>query len=238
MRVTPVNNDIDDVVLSDLDCITVTISEDFGENTAMIDYLSFNERCSMNHPMERGEGTKNMVMSVLSLCKRLFGVSKFSLSDMSSFFCEPSGGEVRLGPHNLLVYGKSWYERKFNAMISSNRDKSRWERSRSVLKSMVTREKAEIILSMIKRIYDGEEMDQFAELVESSIGISTWNEMFSSINMSFEGCVFFTGKMITLLIDMFSIPFGISWYIPISEDDASTYLLSYEKLPGQPFSLR
>lgn len=232
VRVTPVSRGEDGVDVSKTTCLDIDISRTSSENSAEIDYLRFDERCSLFEPMKRGSGTHQMLMSTLSLCKKLFGVAKFFLSDASTFFCPSANDEVDLAYHNLFVYGESWYERKFNARPCSVQDSQKWENSKSLLKKKVSRDQGDRIKRMIEVIYkdDSEEREEYLDIVEQSVHDLTFIGMFDSINYPEGGCAFFTGRMMDLLTDMFEVPLIDRWYIPVSDDDASTYLVAYEKI--------
>lgn len=231
VRVSPVSKREGEEVITDNSCLTIEIESSFSEYSAMIDYLGFHEGCSLFDPMERGTGTRDMIKSTLSLCKKLFGISKFNLHDASKFDCPSTGGEVGLAVHNLLVYGKSWYERKFDAAPSSPHDSLRWERSKKLLSSVVEENNARRIKTVIESVFQGDEREQFLEIVNDSlIERNTWNQMFENINLSYEGCVFFTGKVADTINEIFGIPMVDSWYIPITDDDVSEYLVAREKI--------
>lgn len=231
IRVSPVSRRDGEEIITDDACLTIEISSSFSEYSAMIDYLGFHEGCSLFEPMERGIGTRDMIKSTLSLCKKLFGISKFTLYDASTFDCPSTGGEVGLAVHNFLVYGRSWYERKFDAAPSSVHDSIRWERSKKLLSAFVEESKARRIKGIIEGIFQGDDQEQFLEIVNDAlIERITWNQMFENMNLSYNGCLFFTGKMIDTVSDIFGIPMVDSWYIPITDEDVSEYLVAHEKV--------
>lgn len=231
IRVSPVSRRDGEEIITDDACLTIEISSSFSEYSAMIDYVGFHEGCSLFDPMERGVGTRDMIKSTLSLCKKLFGISKFTLYDASQFDCPETGGGVGLAVHNLLVYGKSWYERKFGAAPSSSHDSLIWEQSKKLLSSVVEESKARRIKGVIEGIFQGNDQERFLEIVNDAvIERITWHQMFENMNLSHNGCVFFTGRMIDTVTVMFGIPMVHSWYIPINDEDASEYLVAYEKI--------
>ena len=231
IRVSPVSKRGGEKVITDNDCLTLEITPSFSEYSAMIDYVGFNEGCSLFEPMERGFGTRDMVKSTLALCRKLFGTSKFMMHDASKFDCLAAEGEVDLSVHNLLVYGKSWYERKFDAKPSSLHDSLRWDRSKQLLASVVDEDRATRIKQYIDIFFREEDREQFLEIVNDAlIGRNSWNQMFENINLSYNGCVFFTGRMIDSVSNLFGIHVVDSWYIPITDDDALEYLVAHEKI--------
>lgn len=231
VKVSPVSKRDGEQIITENDCLTVEITLSFSEYSAMVDYVGFHEGCSLFEPMERGFGTQEMVKATLSLCRNLFGISKFTFHDASKFDCLPTGGEVNLDVHNLLVYGKSWYERKFGAKPSSHAESLRWERSKQLLASVVDQEKATRVNRDIGVFFQGEHRDSFLEVVNDAlVDRITWNQVFENMNLSHNGCVFFTGGMIDSVIDMFDIHRVESWYIPLTDDDVTAYLVAHEKI--------
>lgn len=231
IRVSPVSRRNGEEVITDDACLTIEISSSSFEYSALIEYVGFHKGCSLFEPMERGVGTRDMIKSTLSLCKKLFGISKFTFYDASTFTCPSTGEEVGLAVHNILVYGKSWYERKFDAAPSSRHSSLRWEYSKNLLSSIVEESKSLKIKGVIESIFQGEDREQFLEIVNDAlIERIKWNQMFERINFSYNGCSFFTEKMVDTISEMFSIPVVDSWYIPIKDDDISEYLVSHEKI--------
>ena len=90
-------------------CINMVISK--RDKTAVLDAVEYDEDCTVDEKMLRGEGTREMIEFSLELLKRS-GATKVSLSDKSTIPCH--GENIALGPMYFLKYGKTWYEKYFD----------------------------------------------------------------------------------------------------------------------------
>lgn len=214
-------------------CMTLSLTTSFAKIRGEIDYVAFHEGCSLFEPMKRGVGTRDMVKSTLSLCRELFDVTTFDMMDNSMFTCGPEDRQVDLWAHNLLVYGKTWYERMFDAAPSPDGfSNSGFERSRELLSETVDPYRAERITGFISSDpdLDRTQKERLKATVDGSVGTRSWNETFFEINSGPDGCVFFAGRSMYRAVDLFGIPNVDSWYIPITDEDVEEYLLAHEKI--------
>ena len=92
----------------DRPCIAMVI--DKSDNTAVIDSIEYSPRCTVDGKMKRGEGTRKMIRTALSVLKT-HGSTKVVLSDNSYVICD--GMKVRLGLMSFFKTGNTWYEKHF-----------------------------------------------------------------------------------------------------------------------------
>lgn len=235
VKIKPVERSVEDPLLLDDDtCLVISIFSVGGKLKGEIDMLIFNRHCSLWNDLHRGDGTKSMLMSTMSICRELFQVTDFDLVDVSEFNCEISKLDVNLSFHNLLVHGESWYERKFGASPVNDNDFLKWEESKVTLRGLVTRD---ILMGinrktnfLLRKSEHKENRLRFSRIMNQSLGVKTWNEMFSEINAHPEGCLFFSPRMMYLLGMSFNIPDIDTWVIKISDDDVVQNLESYKKI--------
>lgn len=77
----------------------------------------YNERCSVNEKLERSEGTKHMINTALYLVSKMCPfVEGFELNDASTRLCD-NNTTITLSYFSITNYGKTWYEKNFNAYI-------------------------------------------------------------------------------------------------------------------------
>lgn len=93
-------------------CVVISVYHDGTHPN--IDSLSYDERCNSSATLERGRGTKDMVLSAMSLVHTLYGHTQFELKDRSYVKCEQSY-EIPLMYLYLAKHGKTWYEDHFGA---------------------------------------------------------------------------------------------------------------------------
>jgi hypothetical protein len=100
-------------------CINIVINLSDPESELLLSGLSFRESCTIGYPMTRGEGTVAMIKALLIFVMHKHPtIDRVTLTDDSKFDCVlPDGSRVpiHLGIHNLLLYGKTWYQRIFGA---------------------------------------------------------------------------------------------------------------------------
>lgn len=91
----------------DTPCVTVYVHED----EAVLSFLEYSPRCTVDGCMKRGEGTRAMLQFAFELARDL-GARTIQLSDQSTIQCE-SGEVNKLGPYSFFKSGKTWYEKHF-----------------------------------------------------------------------------------------------------------------------------
>lgn len=75
------------------------------------------ERCSVDEKLQRGEGTQHMIHTALSFVYRMCNfIEGFEINDASTRLCNNST-TITLSYFSITNYGKTWYERNFNAFI-------------------------------------------------------------------------------------------------------------------------
>lgn len=236
INVSPVPSTGDnEIPLSDdIKCLNIVIKKKRGKTTAHIHQLTHDKRCALRSPddngLENGRGTFEMVMSTLSLCRGLFGVDSFTLEDASKFNCEVAEKHVQLRIHNLLVYGESYYERRFQAKPVYNSDIHDWEKVKHDLKGVVMSNYSELINQGVIDRIDEEYIEPLMRVVYQHQGRSTWKELFSSINQLKDSCVYFTNSALGVLFSVSGIklPDFIDFSIDISDTLSSRYLKKHE----------
>jgi hypothetical protein len=96
------------------ECINISVYKD--DDKPNINGLSFNSRCSNDENLIPGNGTIEMVKSALKFTKHKFPnlTRKFLFKDYSTIDCLKKI-QVRLYYYYLTKYGKTWYQKYFNA---------------------------------------------------------------------------------------------------------------------------
>ena len=99
-------------------------------NAAQIPSVDYSPSCSVDRLLERGEGTKYMMKLALRLIKdnsfASYGYDfsskperTFELTDFSSFPC--GDYSLSLAPMSVALYGQTWYEKHFGAILKDDR---------------------------------------------------------------------------------------------------------------------
>ena len=107
----------------------VTVSYKYSDNvpiSASLPHLLYEPECSIGFSLEKGQGTENMIKSILRHAfKKVPNISTFSFDDMSHIDCNEkdiskSPPRKAIKPLNLayfsiIYHGMTWYERVFHA---------------------------------------------------------------------------------------------------------------------------
>lgn len=180
--------------------------------------IGYDENCSVTSILKRKDGTKQMLLATLALCVQLFGVEKIQLVDASGFECEDEYIDLFL--HNLLVYGKTWYERKHGAVAASHTQLL--AQSKTALAGIVSESYANELIAMT---HDDSIQTQIREAIDKK----SWNQLFHDINEV--GCSFFTGEVLESAETFFDIPNVTHWDVSkLLQLDLDSYLVSYKKI--------
>ena len=90
-------------------------------DVAAIPTLAWNAKCAIDKDLAKGSGTIAMINTVLSeTIKRYSYVKLFTFRDNSHITCS-NGKEISLLSLSVVEYGKTWYERYFNAFIDDSK---------------------------------------------------------------------------------------------------------------------
>lgn len=93
-------------------CIEIQYNTE--RNEANIESLVYDRRCGSSRSLERGEGTRDMVMASLKVLATLFaGLTNVYFKDASQISCE--NNSLYLSYYYVAMHGQTWYERYFNA---------------------------------------------------------------------------------------------------------------------------
>jgi hypothetical protein len=127
------------------ECMSVNIELD--SNTLYLSMLKFNEDCALNYPMVHGSATIEMMKSLLRFISQQETFTKVSFIDTSEFQCRLSQNDeapydipIPLAFHNITIYGKTWYERHFQATISDPELQERIQRSIERLHAIIKKD--------------------------------------------------------------------------------------------------
>lgn len=226
----PKEHSVDLPTILSTPCLLVFIRHRPDEKSGYIKYLKHQKSCSLMDTLPRGAGTQEMVLSVLSFCKEVFGVEVFSFFDAAVFTCNHNNSKVNLMYHNLLVHGKTWYERKFDA--TPRTDGHKLQLTKDTLSRVVDQDRAEDINMAIDRSSNVSRSlkEAFKVEIQSAIGNETWNQVFHRISYMENGCVFFAEDILSKIVSLLAIPNITSWQITISNQIVVSNLVAYEHI--------
>lgn len=192
-------------------CVSINVKVE--NNELYLSMVKYKKTCSLNQLMEHGTDTILMVKLLLVFLTDKERFEKVSFIDTSTFECplesplESTNNDTLLNNnfgniigtnekytipinllfHNLTIYGKTWYERHFNAIISDTKVAERVQTSIKNLKVLVD-ENSEIYERIFKTIQTTKEttesltftkvLNDVIKLMHQSIQVKTWMELF------------------------------------------------------------
>ena len=96
-------------------CIFITPVKN---NIAILERLSYDSRCDINGTMQRSYGTIGMIKSALQFAFLIHPeLKEIQFQDHSYKNCGDK--TIQLAPLYITIYGKTWYESKFGAVLKN-----------------------------------------------------------------------------------------------------------------------
>lgn len=96
----------------------------------------YNEKCSVNEKLERGEGTRHMIGTAMYLVSKMCPhVMGFEINDASTRLCD-NNALITLSYFSITNYGKTWYEKHFDAFIEDEKKANKYKETVAQLLSM------------------------------------------------------------------------------------------------------
>lgn len=192
-----------------------------AKNYTHVNTLAYGKNCAMTDILSAKQGTNQMFLSALALCVEKIGVEKIQLIDASHFMCEDMVVDLYL--HNMLIYGQTWYERKYGAVPTRASCSAALNKAKEALAHTVSG-------PLVEYLIESTNDEEIKGNIRMQVGVSTWNGMFSSINASF-GCAFFKFDVLEKCQEYFHIPEVSYWDVSsLLQTDLQQYLLSYKKI--------
>jgi hypothetical protein len=111
-----------DVKSKDGPCVELIYDTRIIDTILKLDSISYYKRCAKNKNLERGDGTREMLKSILKICIDKFPkIKKIYFHDVSAI---PYGTRhVSLSYYSLLQYNMTWYQRHFQAKPKNKIDR-------------------------------------------------------------------------------------------------------------------
>ena len=220
--------------------VCLRISNYFDDGRPIISELEYFKNCSLGDTMERKSGTHHMVSATISFCADLLedNFKKFRVQDETYFWC--GHGRVDMWLHNLLVYGETYYERKFGATPDpEHSDIDRWASTKARLRTEnVTRDLVTILSKETQRL-NTPLRSALCTIMDECVGSCTWKDMFNRLHYADEGkgCIFFSIDNLRTIQEFFNIERVNKFQIEVTSKHRES-LVAHEKiLDGEESSL-
>jgi hypothetical protein len=161
----------------------VCISVNYVDKTSLISHYEYNEKCSIKRLLNKGDGTRNMLMSIITITREHFYpeiIRTLNLEDDSHIF-NNYGKRVNLYWSYYVTYGKTYYEYWFNAQVLSGDEKRLYDNNREKLNTKLSISFDEFTIYIAKNIYyDSKMMSDIKSIFDKIVSEEgTWHDLFS-----------------------------------------------------------
>jgi hypothetical protein len=183
---------------NNLDCINVSISYDSKNEpiSASIPHIMYDEECSIDVPLDRGEGSIKMIKALFQYIHlQLPSINEVNFEDKSNIECateyeiQKKGSRFRKKGTNVnpvpLYYfsiafnGETWYEKHFNAR---QKDKNKHDKYREKINDLLHSEQFKTNISFIEFLKIARPpMETTDELEKYYTNSNTFGNFFQSI---------------------------------------------------------
>lgn len=204
----------------------VVIEPDYGE--FILHGVKYDETCSIRQQPMPNAATKLMVKAVVQTLLEIFGhgFKQVNITDNSFFDCASVRSRVPMANHNVLLYGKTWYQRHFHAKCEDRVKATYISEYEARLSKPVT-----MTFDDFCRRFGGVR-DRLKPCWQAS---QTWMELFQRINRIY-GCDYFQSiQELDLYFGIIDLK-GSEWSIPIKNvqrwklNNTVTILRPFKKL--------
>jgi len=214
-----------DVLNREGPCMELTYNKT-KPNIIKLDSLQYDARCSVDQLLQRKEGTRDMIQSILKVCLNSFpSIKRVLFNDVSAIVCKDRN--LYLSYFYLVNNGQTWYEKYFGAKMVDKTMREKLKKFKDLL-----------ALKPKPNIFPREFGPDFTKPEEKD-KYHTWYEFFNT-----KPCEFFTYTRThhedidikTAIERVSGIKFVYSeWYIPQREiNEYSTEIVSIKKT--KPFT--
>jgi hypothetical protein len=226
------------------ECVNVSVDD---ENKLYLSTLQYRPACTVDHPMKKGESTIIMLKGLLKfVIEHEPQHESVLLYDISEFDCALVGQEytitISLPRNNFILYGKTWYQRHFQAEITDKVLREQMDKSLIKLNELVkNNDLYNDILSKIQTILKRNKYPKSKELhlvintcFENALVLpTTWMKLFYDIFSSDGFLSLNMGKSnnysctlfyhVGMLFNIFDIPTFIDIPMKLSSDTIKSY---------------
>ena len=195
-------------------------------------HLRFHPTCALGGGLEQGSGTEEMLMCTLGFCYDLFVEENtplpivFELLDASEIQCD--GHRVSLRDYEILVKGKTWYQRKFGATTSDPEDQKKMNAFLSKLASTPFDESDfNALRDKISQRLESPLKKKYIQIMQQSLAAKdNWQAMIRNIAAA-NGCSFFTADVVFYIKHTLGMESVIDFMIEMNKARADLYVLNF-----------
>lgn len=188
----------------------------------------YNEKCSVDEKLERGEGTQHMINTAMYFVSRMCPfIEGFDINDVSTRQCD-NDTTITLSYFSITNYGKTWYEKNFKAFIADGIKHKKYE---SIVSEILLRELPswDVFNALFLRNVKKDIKDVLKNIHQHS---TTYKSLFKNIHSEgiSKACIYLQPwiENVMLSTDLRNYVMYTQWIIPV-ESVKRIGLLNYKK---------
>lgn len=188
----------------------------------------YNEKCSVDEKLERGEGTQHMINTAMYFVSRMCPfIEGFDINDVSTRQCD-NDTTITLSYFSITNYGKTWYEKNFKAYIADGIKRKKYE---NIISELLQKELPswDVFNALFLRNVNNEIKDKLNKLFDIS---KTYKSLFKNIHSEgiSKACIYLQPwiENVMLSTDLRNYVMYTQWIIPV-ESIKQVSLINYKK---------
>ena len=188
----------------------------------------YNEKCSVDEKLERGEGTQHMINTAMYFVSRMCPfIEGFDINDASTRQCD-NDTTIILSYFSITNYGKTWYEKNFKAFIADGIKRKKYE---SIVSELLLHELPswEVFNAIFLRNVNKDIKEILKNIHEHS---TTYKSLFKNIHSEgiSKACIYLQPwiENVMLSTDLRNYVMYTQWIIPV-ESVKRIGLINYKK---------
>ena len=214
-------------------CVEISVVIGTGDRPTSLDIFRYDKDCSLVGQLQRKTGTQQMLMSTLAFAAKEFGQKVFHFTDASMIECE-NVESISLRDYGLLVYGRTWYERNFDATPREPGDLAKRDEYALMLNTIISENQSNSLIEGFRSqtYLTVDELTRYVYILrESAANGNTWQQMIQRVtNHETRGCSFFSHDTVENILKLLGLEPILNYKIDLSDGRASQYFKDKHKI--------
>lgn len=182
-----------------VECVSVKVVH--KDQELCLSNIKYNPTCATNAKLEKGEETVAMIKSFLRFMCMKESFEKITFVDASTFQCKLESLDkftddeeeyvipIPIAFHNITIYGKTWYQRHFNATLSDDYVRNKLQKSLAKLNETVRNgPKLTRLKYVFQRHIQSQDQSRFQTVIQFAltkidlhVGKTSWIQCFNDL---------------------------------------------------------
>lgn len=230
---TPTESPVSNENIPTRPCVQLSVIVGAGDRPTSLDILRYDKNCSLVGHLHKKTGTEQMLMSTLAFAAKMFDKKIFYFTDASTIECE-NVKSISLRDYGLLVEGKTWYERNYDATMYEPEDFVERDHYKAMLNTIISEEQSQYLIEgfRLQSFLTDDELTRYIYIVKKSAeNGKTWQQMIQQVsNHETRGCSFFSFYTVDQIMELLGLRPLLSYKIEITDERASHFVKANQKI--------